>query len=104
MLHLVEISLIKKFTNRYFKNSIINLYITSIIKLSENNTKYNCQYQIELFIITKNINNNKILEIKYANNNKSKFEKTINLDKSFRLFSILNILLLQISSNKERAL
>ncbi len=82
-MHLVEILLIKKFINRYFKFFIINLYIANIVKLSKNNAKYNCRYYIELFVITKNINNNKILKIKYANNNnKSKFEKTLNLNKS----------------------
>ncbi len=83
-LHLVRILVIKKFINQYFKNSIVNLYITSIAKLSKNSAKYNCRFYIKLFVTTKNINNNKILKIKYANNNnKSKFKKTLNLDKSF---------------------
>ncbi len=83
-MHLVRILVIKKFINQYFKNSIVNLYITSIAKLSKNSAKYNCRFYIKLFVTTKNINNNKILKIKYANNNnKSKFKKTLNLDKSF---------------------
>ncbi len=82
-MYLVEILLIKKFINRYYKKIIVNLYITNIVKLSKNNTKYNCKYYIKLFAITKNINNNKILKIEYINNNnKSRFKKTLNLDKS----------------------
>jgi len=104
-LHLIETLLIKKFINRYFKNFIVDLFIISIVKLNKNNAKYNCQYQIKLFVTTKNINNNKILKIKYTNNNdKSRFKKTINLNKSSRFSLIFNILLSQISSDKERAL
>ena len=35
MLHLAKILLIKKFINRYFKNSIINLYIISIVQIEQ---------------------------------------------------------------------
>ncbi len=83
-LHLAKTSLIKRFINRYFKKFIVNLYITNIVKLNENDAKYNRRYYTKLFVIIKNINNNKILKTKYVNdNNKLKFEETLNLNENF---------------------
>ncbi len=103
-LHLAKTSLIKKFIDQYFKNSIVNLYMTNIVKLSKNDAKYNRRYYTKLFVTIKNINNNEILKIKYVDDNdKSKFKKTLNLDESSQFFSILNISLSQILSDVERA-